>query len=49
MRQRKLNVSETCRVLNDIPFNDVADGRSRAIGTALVTYMILSGPLSASL
>jgi uncharacterized protein (TIGR00369 family) len=27
---------------------DIADGRSRAIGTALVTYMILGGPQSAS-
>jgi uncharacterized protein (TIGR00369 family) len=28
---------------------DLADGQSRAIGTALVTYMILSGPPLASL
>jgi uncharacterized protein (TIGR00369 family) len=27
---------------------DIADGQSRAIGTALVTYMILSGPPPAS-
>ena len=27
---------------------DIADGQSRLIGTALVTYMILSGPPSAS-
>ncbi len=48
MSQRKLSVSETRRVLNDIPFSDIAGGRSRAASTALVTCMILSGPPSAS-
>jgi len=41
---RLLRVGSTLRIGRV----DIADGRSRVIGTALVTYMILSGAPSAS-